>query len=154
MFLRSLRRVWPSTYFTGAITVLSFVLPLPQANGKILGFNSPCALFNFTGIPCPGCGLTRSFVCCGHGLWGEAFAYHPLGPVLFALTIGYFVWSAWTIARRPPFPVAPRLQFRLIGTLAAVLAVFWGLRLAGVFPLPETKAKIATGTETDHFHTP
>jgi hypothetical protein len=89
-------------------------------------------------------------------LSSDAFAYHPLGPPLFLSTIGYFVWSMHATWRRPPFRVAPRVQFGALGTLAALLAVFWGLRLAGTFPLPDSDKPVAriVGTETEHLHVP
>lgn len=42
-----------------------------------------CAFRELTGWPCPGCGLTRSFVYMGHLQVLEAFRMHLLGPVAF-----------------------------------------------------------------------
>ena len=36
-------------------------------------------------IPCPGCGLTRSFAALWHGDLSASFHYHPLGLPLFLL---------------------------------------------------------------------
>ena len=41
---------------------------------------SLCMLRNTTGIPCPGCGLTRSIVAAVHGDLKESYAFHRLGP--------------------------------------------------------------------------
>lgn len=38
-----------------------------------------------TGLPCPGCGVTRSLSCGLHGMFAESVHYHPLG--LFILTL-------------------------------------------------------------------
>ena len=38
-----------------------------------------------TGIPCPGCGLTRSVSCTAHGMFAEAWQYHLFGPVWLAV---------------------------------------------------------------------
>lgn len=35
------------------------------------------------GIPCPGCGMTRSFVALAHGDFLAAINYNPMGPILF-----------------------------------------------------------------------
>lgn len=35
-----------------------------------------------SGLPCPGCGLTRSFSALAHLDPGAAFAHHPFGPLL------------------------------------------------------------------------
>jgi len=44
-----------------------------------------CTFKNLTGLPCPGCGLTRSIVSAVHGNIKESFNYHRLG----LLTISY-----------------------------------------------------------------
>lgn len=87
-----------------------------------------CPFFNATGLPCPGCGLTRSFVCLGHGHLSEAFKWHPLGPLLFA---GALLYLFGTLAKWK-WPD----EKRVVLALAGVLLLFWGLRLGGVFPFP------------------
>ena len=134
----SLRRVfqlWPSTYFLGALLLLSALLPLPHHN-RIAGWGSICWFHNFTGLPCPGCGLTRAWVTMAHGQLGESLAWHPLGPLLFVTALGYVIWSSWAARCRPPFPMPIRLQNAVIGVGATLMLAFWVARLAGVFPLP------------------
>jgi len=122
-----LRTVPPGVFLCGGVLALSFILPLPRG-GAILGMPSPCPFFHLTGLPCPGCGLTRAFVCVAHGHWGEAFRWHPLGPLLFGAAWLYVVGTLlkW---RWPD-------EKRLSVALATALIVCWGLRLAGVFPMP------------------
>lgn len=43
-----------------------------------------CPLKYFTGIPCPFCGLTRSFLAVAKGNLSQGFYYHLFGPFLFA----------------------------------------------------------------------
>ncbi len=43
-----------------------------------------CPLRNLTGIPCPGCGLTRSFMAIARGDFDYALSMHLFGPPLFA----------------------------------------------------------------------
>ena len=47
-----------------------------------------CWFHAVTGLPCPGCGLTRSLASLSHGHLGDAFRYHPFGLVLYALFVG------------------------------------------------------------------
>lgn len=116
------------TALCGAVIGLAAILPLPQ-NGAILALPSLCPFHNLTGLPCPGCGLTRSFVCCAHGQITAAFAYHPLGPILFG-GASLLVTNA-LLGRR-----APRLSNRFLTFGALLFGVFWILRLGGVFPFP------------------
>lgn len=49
-----------------------------------------CPLYNFAGIPCPMCGMTRAWLDLGRGKVKEAFKMHPLlllAPVLFLFII-------------------------------------------------------------------
>lgn len=50
----------------------------------------PCPLRQATGLPCPGCGLTRSCMSMLQGEWAEAWRHHPLGPLfaVFWLVVG------------------------------------------------------------------
>ncbi|WP_237579104.1 DUF2752 domain-containing protein [Candidatus Enterococcus willemsii] len=49
-----------------------------------------CLFRWITGIPCPGCGMTRSFLHLLSGQIDEAFYYHPLFwlvPILFGIVL-------------------------------------------------------------------
>lgn len=63
----------------------SILLPLPSPSGQITHLPSVCLFYHLTGLPCPGCGLTRSFVCLGHGHFRESLHWHPLGFVIYAV---------------------------------------------------------------------
>ncbi|MFN8522077.1 MAG: DUF2752 domain-containing protein [Chloroflexota bacterium] len=46
-----------------------------------------CPFRVLTGLPCPGCGMTRSVVAALHGDLSTSLFYHPLGPVMLALAL-------------------------------------------------------------------
>ena len=46
-----------------------------------------------TGLPCPGCGLTRAFSCILHGEFERGYDYHPFGYLLLPL----FLLAATTL---------------------------------------------------------
>ncbi len=60
------------------------VLPVPGTELK-LPLRETCWSRTILGIPCPGCGLTRSFTAMAHGHVRNAFNFNPLGPILFIL---------------------------------------------------------------------
>lgn len=74
-----------------------------EGTGKVQfgGVNLPtlCAFKALCGMPCPGCGLTRSFVATAHFDLARGFAFHPLGPLLFLLVLAQLPWQAIRLAR-------------------------------------------------------
>ena len=60
--------------------------PLAGSYWYSQGYRLPflgCPIRHLTGIPCPTCGMTRSFMAIARGDWNQAFAHHLFGPVLF-----------------------------------------------------------------------
>lgn len=50
-----------------------------------------CAFRRITGLYCPGCGGTRSFVYLIHGHIIKSLAYHPFVPYVFTIAIIFYV---------------------------------------------------------------
>lgn len=65
-----------------------------------------CLLRQASGLPCPGCGLTRSLVAGVHADWAGSLAHHRLG----LLVLGYLVLQSLT---RLAWVGLPRLRDRL-----------------------------------------
>ena len=89
----------------------------------------PCLFKIVTGLPCPGCGLTRAFSAVMHGDMKSAFFFHPLFwlvPVAALL----FVISRSSPAFREKFPGIWRLG---ILALASFLGL-WVVRLTVGIP--------------------
>lgn len=57
----------------------------------VFGNESICIFKIYAGLPCPGCGMTRSFLALSKGHFYEAFYWHPLwalvlvGPMVYAM---------------------------------------------------------------------
>ena len=74
-----------------AVVGLSMLLSLGSEPGQVMLplINCPlpplCTMKRLTGLDCPGCGLTRSFIALGHGQWRDSFRFNPAGPIWFAL---------------------------------------------------------------------
>ncbi len=85
-YLRRLAWLSLPVAFSGVVAIAFRLTPSPAGVGthRELGL-PPCPFFYFTGLKCPGCGLTTSFTCLVHFQWLNAFKAHPLGPFLFLL---------------------------------------------------------------------
>jgi len=59
-----------------------------------------CGFKNFTGLPCPGCGLTHSFCALTQGDIGGAFAFNLLGPLLYLALIVLWIRSMCVLLDR------------------------------------------------------
>ena len=54
-----------------------------------------CMLHRITGIPCPGCGLTRAFCAISHGNFTAAWHFNPFGFLFYAGFLAVPFWAAW-----------------------------------------------------------
>lgn len=107
------------------VYALAFLLPIPADDGRILGLPSICPFNNLTGLPCPGCGLTRGFVCLAHGRFVEALHWHPLSPFIFLLGLLALVENAARVfANRSILPPPTLSTRRATWAGAAVFLVF------------------------------
>lgn len=67
-----------------------------------------CWFHRTTGLPCPGCGMTRSVACLLQGDLHEALRLHPLGPlVLMALV---FLTVAALLPDSPRMALVARVE--------------------------------------------
>lgn len=122
----------------------AILLALLSLGAIVIALDLPlCPMATVTGIPCPGCGLTRATLALVRGDFARAFALHPLSPVLAPLYLGLLASAALSYLRGPR--AAPDRSFvsgRLFTALGSVLlvAVFglWIARFAGAFggPVP------------------
>lgn len=91
----------------------------------------PCPLFVATGIPCPGCGLTRATVALFHGEWRASLTLHAFAPILAAtlpLLIGGLL-PARPRQRLIDLVEAFEQKTGLTGIVAVGLILYWLARL-------------------------
>lgn len=88
----------------------------PELAARLL---PPCPFHAASGLPCPGCGMTRALAALASFELREALVLHPLAPAVPAL--------AGALAVRPRLLEAVPQRLARLG-LAALLA-FWAARL-------------------------
>jgi hypothetical protein len=76
-----------STEVTAAIGVGGIVIAALLPAGGIEDGPVLCPFRALTGLPCPGCGLTRSWVYLMHGDVGSSLASNWFGPVLIVAVV-------------------------------------------------------------------
>jgi hypothetical protein len=79
---------WEMLVICLAVIILSLLLEV-RSDDRVAFFALPsrplpetCGCRALFGIPCPGCGLTRSFVHLAHGRWAQSWRAHHLGWLL------------------------------------------------------------------------
>jgi hypothetical protein len=116
--------------FAAVSLVLAAVLPTGGLGVPLCYFR---ALFH---LPCPGCGLSRSFASITHLRLGDAVSYHPFGIVFFTLLLGVLVVSV--LPRRIQAAVANWLDAREIAVRRAYLTAVAAFLLYGIGRLAVT----------------
>lgn len=118
----------------GALTLVfaaAILLPLPGADGRIAHLPDVCVFYRLTGLPCPGCGLTRAFVCLEHGHWAESLHWHPLGGLVFGIFVLLWLRAGLTwLHGAPIWSIAPRWATRW-GWMAVTLLLGFGIARIG-----------------------
>jgi hypothetical protein len=92
----------------------------------------PCALRQATGIPCPGCGLSRAMAALLRGDWRTALALHAFAPLLAACAL--LLVAALLLRTETRLRLAGRIasfesRTGIAAWLAAALLVYWLGRL-------------------------
>lgn len=130
--------LWAAVGLAGLAVLAGLRAWVPPEDPRL----SVCLLRNATGLPCPGCGMTRAFAHLAKGEWSAAWKDQPLAFVL-AVEAGA-AWLAWggllASSRRGGRGGRllrledPRIVPVLLGH-AAVLVALWVGRLAtGTLP--------------------
>jgi hypothetical protein len=105
------RKAIPLFSILSGVFGLSLLMPLPSSNGQIAHIPAFCPFYVATGLPCPGCGLTRAFVCISHGHIVESFHWHPIGLLVYASFAWLWVYyGLLVVTGRRLYVVPPKLK--------------------------------------------
>jgi hypothetical protein len=95
-----------------------------------------CPFRALTGLPCPGCGMTRAFCALGHGELRRAIHFNALSPLLYLSFMVAWIGAAATVFKLHRVEAAVmRLRPNMAAgmTLLALVLVWWVVRLVGGF---------------------
>lgn len=119
--------------------MLAFMVVLGA--GVALGLSLwPCIFADLTGLPCPGCGMTRSLTAWLRGDVSSALRFHPLSP--FLIGVGGFVTAGALLPHARAKALADRVALfeeksRCTALFLAVLLIFSLMRILGFWYQPE-----------------
>jgi len=128
----------------GLSTLIAALILVPGADEfcylfGIYRFGDECGAQKIAGVPCPQCGMTRSFVWSVRGHFVRAFFYNPAGMTLFLWIEAAGVIGAVRLITRDPNRLRGPYQL-IVGWalfwLVFLYAIPFVLRIAGINPLP------------------
>lgn len=108
------------TYGGGAAVVAAFLLPVHAVeDGPAM-----CPFRVVTGLPCPACGLTRSWVTAAHGDLAASLSFHWFGAALLIAVAAYAVVGLVRRSRGRPLAAPHRLlpMPLVVGAVGVLLA--------------------------------
>ena len=110
----------------GALAAAAALDPADIDSGPVL-----CPFRLLTGLPCPGCGLTRSWVHLVHGGWSEGLSANPFGAVSLVAVLAFVVAVAVAAVRRTPLPDVGRLVTSRALLVVGALWIGYGIGRLG-----------------------
>jgi hypothetical protein len=117
--MRPARAIWVAL---GVLGLAWLAVVLRDRGPAGLPYYPGCMFRKWTGLNCPGCGMTRASYAVLHGDLATAFAMNPLGMVVLPLAlVGIALELAGWVRGRPP---SYRLSLGTRGTWALVVLVF------------------------------
>ena len=105
---------------------------------NVLGFSLwRCTFHDVTGMPCPGCGMTRGMTALVRGHWHEAWHWHPFTPLIALATLTLVVSALLGKAARTRLAdFVEKFERRTGFTLIAILAMM-GYGVWRMFACPQ-----------------
>lgn len=120
---KAVRRDWEG-YKTGLLAAAAIM-----AGVSLLG-HGLCPSRELLGLPCPGCGLTRSILLILQGRFTESWQLQPFGYAWMALAL-VFIGDRYVLQSRQ------RLWKSLLTVICVGMVILYGYRMFTLFPHTE-----------------
>lgn len=117
------------------IILVVLAMALYLGLGTLL-FESPCPLRKISGIPCPGCGLTRACFLAVQFKFGEATQMH-LFWIAVAIVLIAWVIIRYFIADENTYAKAMKILIKVIFVICILMMIYYLYRMITVFPMRE-----------------
>lgn len=88
-----------------------------------------CWSREFFGVPCPGCGLTRSFVHLAHGRLLESLEAHRLGWLIAGLFLAQIPYHLYALRHPRQRMLSSRSRWHVGLVVAGLLVTSWILKM-------------------------
>jgi hypothetical protein len=103
-------------------------------NGPSAGIFPGCLLHKWTGLHCPGCGMTRATYASLHGRWGDAFRLNPLLMLLLPILMVGLLLELIGWLRGRPLPWRMTIGPKTACCLIVLMLVYGVLRNIPYWP--------------------
>jgi hypothetical protein len=111
---------WVLAMGAGSVVALAPVLP------ALARFVPACPFHALTGVPCPGCGVTRAALAFFRGDLAAAFGWNPLAAAALVAGLAAGALAPVWVALGGPLPaLAPVLPVRTRVAIVAALLLNW-----------------------------
>ena len=118
------------------VLILLATLAVIQVGLTAAGWHAwQCPIYSLSGLPCPGCGLSRATVLLVQGQWSAAIHMHAFAPIALAAITGIAI--AGLLPRKQLQSTLMRIaaverRTGIVVVLSLALIIYWGLRVFGV----------------------
>lgn len=110
---QDIKNLWPAAAAVVIYTILVNLI-----------FHAFCPMVVVTGLPCPGCGMTRSLFFLATGRIERSLWMHPMG-IPIACLIFYFLWNRYILGKN-----AKGMKFLIIAAIVLLVVLYlWRMHL-------------------------
>lgn len=120
------RNLWG---IAGVVSTLAVPYFIGLADAHIESSQSLCPFKLLTGMPCAGCGITKSLIFFYQGNLAKSLYYHAFGPLVVVALLALFVLLTVQVIINRALLKQVLYHTKLAYTLGAVLAIYHGFRL-------------------------